>query len=273
MKVATAFVICLWVLSLPFYTYSVHGTLSVDNILAPVVAVFSILKLTFYSHEYGRGKFASIVVFLVLFGIYATGKLLSVQGQPDLVKSVAVDCAKQFVYFIGPLCYFATYKEFRRMATTINVATLFGTMSVFLVALGLLHLNPVRVSPSRLDIDLPKSIGLFANYGDLAMLTSFSVVGSIVAPVFKGKIANMANVIAMLCLAVIGYLGAQSRNYLLTLVMCLLCCETYIKEECCVCDFGVFRSDCFFGACYGYAGGFPSKRRRSFEGLGREAGC
>ena len=222
MNIALSILVVVWVISFPFYTFSIIGTLSLDNILAPMVVLLSGLKLIFGGKLYNKGKYLSVISLTCVFAVYGVGQVLSVQGSPDLVNRLLIGVGKEYLYFIAPIFYLSDFRELRAMTFAMNIVVLLGTVSVLLVSLGLLHLNLERFAQSRIDINIPRSIGLFSNYGDLAIITSYALLANAVAPIFKSGFLNKAMLMLVFILMIVGQIGAQSRNYVLTVLICLL---------------------------------------------------
>ena len=106
------------------------------------------------------------------------------------------------------------------------VVALVGCISAFLVSIGILQLPVERFSPSRIDlIDLPKSIGLFSAYGDMALLISYTMLLTISLPkedyLFGFGSKKMRALVIFLIM--LGLLGCQSRNIVLTLMTAIVC--------------------------------------------------
>lgn len=170
-------VFVLWVLSLPFYQYSLVATYSIDNLLAP----FLLLGAMFLPHLQDRGVASRrLQVLLGMFGLffmYGVSCLIASIGDWEHMWHVSWIVIRSMIYFMVPALFIRDLRSFRMMKSLLIVITLIGAMSAFMAAMGLIHFEVERYAESRLGLSwLPKSIGLFGNYGDMAMLYVFTCV-------------------------------------------------------------------------------------------------
>lgn len=217
MRAVAKFFYVVWVLSLPFYSYSIIGTLSLDNMLAPLVLALSALK--HFSSPRNKLKRSLLFSMSMIFGIYAIGVIVSVINDFSYVKIVTKELVKHALYFFIPILFIHNFKDLKlTIILSIMVATI-GCISVFLAALGLVNLEISRVSPSRLPlIGLPKSIGLLGNYGDLAIMSSMALLTIFGIRGFLRKTSARFYMLVIIAIVLIGYLGAQSRSMALAIL-------------------------------------------------------
>lgn len=215
MRTVTAFFVSIWLLSLPFYNVSVWRTLSVDNILAPIAFISSVLVL--FSSPRLAGK-ATLLIFVAFFYVFfAIGYLLSVADSNTYLQSSSLQIAKYAVYFFTPILFVQSIKDVRIVAKMLAAAAVLAGVSAFLVSIGVLELAVSRTSPGRLSfIGLPKSIGLMGNYGDVAMLFAATWILMRVFRAYNAPLASRPVEFLVLGTLVIGFLGSQSRNIALT---------------------------------------------------------
>ena len=67
---------CLWLLSLPFYRFSVFKTLSVDNIIGPALIVLWVFTSPANDPEIRRTRIKEISLIFFLFSVFMFGQIL-----------------------------------------------------------------------------------------------------------------------------------------------------------------------------------------------------
>lgn len=209
-----------WVLSLPFYNFSVVGTLSVDNLLAPIAIAMAPFAARGRGQESGVKRGGKVLLIVLLMGFYVLAQVISSVNSKTLIFSRLWFFAKIFGYFVLPVLYVKDIQSFRKIGLALVINSLLGCISVVLVSLGFLELEGARTEASRFGYDwLPKSVGFFTNYGDLAVLVSFSalfviatrrrdLVSAVTSKGFKAFV---------LAILIVGMVAAQSRNVVLSL--------------------------------------------------------
>jgi O-antigen ligase len=70
-------------------------------------------------------------------------------------------------------------------------------------------------------MDMPKATGLLSNYGDLAIVSSITLLSTFIATNFINKTNAQIYNILVFTIVIIGYLGAQSRSMALSLIVSL----------------------------------------------------
>lgn len=213
----TDYMYSIWVLSLPFYSLGVVGTLSFDNLLAPLIFMLSVYKFS-YSRKTIKKKF--IVFFLVvMFFIYTIGITVSVFDNQNHVKTMLFSAIKYSLYFFIPVLYINGIKEIKTTLLLISFIAVIGCISVFFVSIGILELERIRLSPSRLSyIGIPKATGLISNYGDLAIVSSIAILTTFIAKDFMAGITAKIYILVIYFAILFGYLGAQSRSMVLSAI-------------------------------------------------------
>lgn len=210
----------VWLLSLPFYNISVIGTLSVDNILAPLLVLLWPFSGNSRPQQSSRFRNRQLLIVTGLMGVYGVSQLLSILDAPSAFWLTAYGNARRSLYFLIPIFYINDVAMLRRVNSLAIVITLMGSASAFLVAMGILHLEATRFSPSRIGLDLiPKSTGLIGSYGDLALLSAYTALLTIALGkkiYFFGLDLPLIKT-GVLAIVFLGLVGSQSRSMLITL--------------------------------------------------------
>ncbi len=227
MNAIAGLLMSIWVISLPFKHISIIGTLSIDNILGPVlILLWPFVKrtndLVSQSVRVKHTAIIAIIVFLYYFS--HVSNLLMTQEMAWFASYILIS---DLVYFVVPVLYLSDEKLRIRVDDLIIVITIIGCLSAILASMGIIHIPDARMGASRIGISwLPKTVGLIGAYGDMALLISYTFLLTI-----TGKnnrlLFGKNNIIKMLTVYVIifaGFAGSQSRNMLLTLgsVICIL---------------------------------------------------
>lgn len=219
MSTACRYFFGLWVLSLPFYSYPLVSSYSADNILSPIVLILLVVRALVPSATVLAGRVTATFVLFFLFGCYAAARLMSVVDSPIFFNISASIVAKQFLYFAIPLLFIRSLDEFRYAARLLIVIAVIGIFSALVASLGFYEFPVQRFAESRIGIEtVQKAVGLFTNFGDMAMLGSFSLLHLYLNEKKSPSMqASLVKIIAT-TLILAGYIGAQSRNMLITLI-------------------------------------------------------
>ena len=206
----------IWVLAVPFHRYSVIGTYSLDNLLAPALVLLAILLPRIRDRTLALYRYKTLLLAIGLYTLAGLFGLLKFVNHSDLLKPRAWQILRDGLYFVLPMLYLRDLWTFQIMKRLLVWVTMFGAISVILVALAIIELPVARFAESRIGEGLlPKSVGLFSNYGDLSILYGFvsvllishgrSELGFLGAPLVK--LGLWAGLLA-------GLAGSQSRNML-----------------------------------------------------------
>jgi hypothetical protein len=208
----------IWVLSLPFRDFHVIAAFSVDNLLVPIIALFWAMVpragIKQRGQKYLMGAFTVLAVYV--FGALFDQRVF--QGDFGL-KGSLWNLARDGGYFIVPMLMLGNRKILRYNNTAILAVASIGCITALLVSLDLLHIQRARIDDSRVGIDvLNKATGIFTNFGDLAILLSYSMlvtVSSSKSDLAFGLGTRLGKSV-MWSMALIGLAGTQSRNILLS---------------------------------------------------------
>lgn len=209
----------LWVLSVPFSRYSLVGSYSLDNLLVLLLPLLALFLPAPAGANTLRGWIVCLIWSWICYLIFATGWTLHYFTAPELLKERLFGLIKDVFYFSVPLLYLRNRYAFKRMKGILILLAIMAALSAILASLGVIHLPADRFEASRIGVEwLPKAIGLFSSYGDVAMLYSVTAVLLIshdraALPWGLGRpIIKLAIWSALL----VGLIGNQSRNVLLT---------------------------------------------------------
>lgn len=210
-----------WVLSLPFYQFSLVGSLSLDNLMAPILLAFILLrnaidniKLTTYQIN---NLFKVCLIAIIYFLTHTIG-LIFTQGA---VWSSAYAVATNMLYFILPVMFVRTVEDLRKCNDAMILGFFIASISALLAAVGLFEFEFSRQAESRIGVEaLQKSIGVISSYGDVGIMFSLSLLLVISARkefILFGH-GSRYKILLVFVIGLIGVASMQSRNILLTLI-------------------------------------------------------
>lgn len=215
----------LWMLSIPFHQFSIIKTYSLDNLLAPILLIGGFLFSRIRNSEVARVRSKSMRLLVVLYVIYAVAGLVPMLGSSELFwhrvwMSMRVSC-----YFFIPMLYIRDARSWRDVKALVLYIACMGAATAFLVSIDVLNLGYERFEASRIGVDwLPKSIGVFGNYGDMAMLYGFSAV-ALVSHFGRDLNCGISTRIGkplIWAILLLGVLGSQSRNMIISTIIALI---------------------------------------------------
>jgi len=220
LKKITIYLFYVWLLLLPL-SWVIAAYLPIiapDKLLAPLLLLLG-LVVTVRAPRFQTNR-------VIFYALMATALL--VVKNISFVKSGAIyatlmwNDAIRLGYFLIPLLCIQNIRQFRKSAWIVVLIAMAGCISAFLVSVGLLTLPIERFEASRLDVEvLRKAVGLFPSYGDLAQYIAFAALWVIATPGAdekkRFKIRAMRYIVTLSIL--IGVLGTQSRNIVLSLVV------------------------------------------------------
>ncbi|MEZ5541457.1 MAG: O-antigen ligase family protein [Pseudomonadota bacterium] len=207
----------IWVLSLPFHRFSIVATYSIDNLLAPFLFLAAVFLPRLRDRVVAIHRIRALLFVVVVYLMHGVSQIIPVLGVPDVFWHEAWAVLRNGFYFLVPALYIRDLWSFRVMKRLLVVITVLGAVSVFLVAIGVVHLEVERFAESRIGVDwLPKSVGLFSNYGDLSILYGFVAV--LLVSHNRGELGfglgTPIGKVALWSVLLLGLVGAQSRNML-----------------------------------------------------------
>lgn len=211
----------IWFLSLPFYRFSVVATYSLDNLLAPLVCLSAVFLPSVRDPSVRHQRSCAIGAILMLYLIYTTSGLLTVLDNSEAFWSRAWQSLRAGFYVLAPLLYIRDRWSWDVTKVLIMLCAMAAAISAFLASIGVIDLEVERYGVSRLEVDwLPKAIGLFSSYGDVAMLYGFTAVVLLShkkGDLFLGLGSLWFRLVVALVLFM-GLAGSQSRNIALSTV-------------------------------------------------------
>ncbi len=200
---------------------SYSGVIGLDKILAPMLLVLSLyLNRTMETARLNRIAVYVLIAFALIFV-----KNISFLFDTAVLRELIWTDLIRAGYFIVPLLYISDMKSFHRAAWLITAVAIIGLVSAFLVAIGVLTLPVDRFEISRIGVEgIRKSIGIFTAYGDLAQFAAFAIVWVILVPGVRNSKSRKWVFLrfAMLIVFVLGLIGAQSRNVLMSGMLALV---------------------------------------------------
>jgi O-antigen ligase len=208
-----------WVLSIPFYHFSLVGSLSLDNIIAPILFVYLVLQISMQSQSLTKKQIRNLMFTLVTVLVYLISHTINLLTTESLVWSSIVTVAKSMLFFLLPVLFVRTEKDMRYAGNLIVLVMFFGSASALMSALGIVNFEFARQAESRINLDvLPKSVGLFTSFGDMALLISISIMLAIYG--MKTKVFfPKGSFLVVLTFSVMGMISMQSRNMAFTILV------------------------------------------------------
>ncbi len=218
-------VFVIWMLSIPFYQFSLIGTYSLDNLLAPILLMGAFVLPSQRDSRARLLRTRAIAIVMGFYAVYVVAGLVPVIDSSEQFWGRVWLAIRDMFYLIVPILYVRDKWSWGVAKVLVIYNACVGGLTAFLASIGLIHLEIVRFEASRVGIDwLPKAIGLFGSYGDMAMLCGFTV--AVLASHKKGDLCcGMASPIgkALVWVAVLlGLAGSQSRNMFVAMVTSLL---------------------------------------------------
>ena len=126
---------------------------------------------------------------------------------------------------MGYRCSIRSSYTFRQMKGLLILLAAIAAISALLAALGWIHLPADRFESSRIGLEfIPKAIGLFSNYGDVAMLYAVTAVLLVSQPraALPWGLGHPFAKLTIWLVLLLGLVGNQSRNVLITTLAALL---------------------------------------------------
>lgn len=221
MNYLTTYLFYFWLASLPFSWVIANyiSAIAPDKMLAPLLIILGALSTAGMRGD--RVRVVTRYCFLVV--VFLLVKHISFIESGALYAELMWVDAIKLGYFIVPLLCIRSIEQFRTSAWIIVWVAVAGCVSVFLVSVGWLTLPAERFESSRLGLDLlQKAIGIFRSYGDLAQYLAFAVLWVVVAPGVNAKSSFLKLMRYIVGFGgVLGVLGAQSRNIVLSVLVAL----------------------------------------------------
>ncbi len=219
------FLLFVWILSLPFYQFSIIGSFSVDNMLAPFLFLVWLAQVSLGRQSVTALQANNIIKTFILAGFYFVAHIIGLIGTHDAIWQSAYSSATNMLYFILPVLFIRTAQDLKAFKDAIIIIAIIASISGLLSALGVLELAFARQAESRIGVEsLQKSIGVFSSYGDVAILLSLALLIVIADRKERSFIALFPylKIIMMIVICVISIASMQSRNIVLTIMTALL---------------------------------------------------
>ncbi|MDH3589439.1 MAG: hypothetical protein OEQ74_08545 [Gammaproteobacteria bacterium] len=224
MRSLSALLFYIWLLSLPFYRYSLIGTLAFDQILGSALVVLWLAVRPKADEAFTRGQRANIIAGLILLTLYFFSHTLTFVLSQSAIWRYTYRFLADIPYFLVPVLYVRSALIRRRAEDYVVLVALIGALSSFLVAYGIFDLPIARESADRLAIEgleLTRATGFFGAFGDMAILSAFSlmIVMSAKRETLLFFKRSWIMIIGIPFALLLGFVGSQSRNIALTVVV------------------------------------------------------
>lgn len=219
----------VWILSLPFYHYSLVGSLSLDNIISPLLFVLVVARILIGAQVLSREQLTNITLAGAIILIYLLMHTANLLGTQQAVWSSAFGIAKNMLYFMLPILVVNSERDLKRFSVAMIPVMMIGAGSALMSALGIVSFEFARQAESRIHLDyIPKSVGLFTTYGDMALLIALALLLALGGRSHKLGFARMRLLVGLLVIvaALIGIVSMQSRNMVFTALVAI--CAYYL---------------------------------------------
>ena len=214
-----------WVFSLLFMRFNVIGTLSVDNLVAPLLLVLYVFVRPHPDVAARNRRINTIAKVLVAFAILQLITAVKLYTNPTLWTAMTWSLMKQAGYVIMPVLYIRDMKMLHRTSSILVLVAVVTSVAAFTGALG--------VAPTFAQFDSPlgtripgllRARGFFIAVGDSALVFTYALM-LIFTATRKELLFGMGSTLVKFGLTIIILLGVvanQSRNIVLTLLVALL---------------------------------------------------
>lgn len=220
-----ALISSVWILSLPFYHYSLVGSLSLDNIIGPMLFLLIAARVLIGAHSLSKEQLTNMALASATILIYLLTHTANLLGTQHAVWSSMHGIAKSMLYFLLPILIVNSERDLKRLSMAMVAVMVIGAISALMSALGLVSFDFARQAESRIQLDyIPKSVGLFTAYGDMALLVALAVLLALGSRVHELAFARARLVVGMVIVvsALVGIISMQSRNIILTVSAAIL---------------------------------------------------
>ncbi len=209
----------IWVLSMPFYQFSVVGSFSVDNLLAPVLLLAWLAQITIGGGSVATYQANNIVKSIIVAVFYFSAHIIGLIGTQDAIWHSAYTAATSMLYFILPILFIRSIDDLNSFKNAIIVIAIIASISGLLSALGIIELEFARQAESRIGVaELQKSIGVFSSYGDVGILLSLALLVVIARYENISRIRSCLMIALLVIVCLIAIISMQSRNIVLTII-------------------------------------------------------
>lgn len=212
----------IWILSFLFYKLDLIGSLSIDNLLLPVLVVTWLFLRDKGSVRVGRQRKKVIIFTSVVFLGLILIEFIKLKGNASFTSIIPVvtEHLKHFGYILIPLLYINSEKDLHNVFKSIVIVTIINCIFAIFGAIGMAPSFVQAAESSRIPW-LLRARGPIANLGDSAILITFT--GLIIFALPKNGVHILAKgffkkaIIASVLIG--GILASQSRNVILTVAL------------------------------------------------------
>ena len=139
-----------WILSFPFYRYSIVGTLSLDNLLAPTLLLIWPIAALSSTKRYTSHQLRNMYYVGFLLALFFFAHSLTLISSQQLIWQSMYRVLTDVIYIVLPMLYIRSENTRIRAEDCIIIITIIGSVTGFLSAIGVLHLEASRYSASRI---------------------------------------------------------------------------------------------------------------------------
>ncbi len=210
----------LWLLALPFNQFDIYGSLSLDNILTILLVILIPVQLITTNSTLESARRVRIVITLVIIHLMFLIMAFTSTGTFSDMLKIMIPEVKFKLYFIIPLLFISTIYQYKRTLVIILIDGIVIASFAFLQAVDIIHLEFSRsVAGDRLGLEgIGRSAGLLANYGDMAIMLTFSLfvlLYLIPKPIKINPLVKLLMIVILLA----GVIASQSRNVVLSIII------------------------------------------------------
>lgn len=211
----------VWIFSFLLYRVDIVGTLSVDNLMVPVLVLVWLLAGERVEARLSRAQLGMVAMATLVFLMLIFADIAKLGGGGSLAALVppVVEHLKHYAYVLLPLLYISNERSLKWTLRSLLAVVVINNVLALLGAVGLGSMFALVGESGRIP-GLLRARGPLWNDGDVALLISLLVL--LVWTTARHRLdfagprwVRTASIVVML----IGILAIQSRNIILTVAM------------------------------------------------------
>lgn len=211
-----------WILSFLLYQVDIVGSLSIDNLMVPILVFAWLFAGDRKDVDANRARLKMVAVVTSIFLFLIVMEVVKLEPGANIAEVFAPIVAhlKHYGYILIPLLYVSSEKTLKWTLMSLLVITIINSAMAVLGAFGVAPSFVLAAESTRIP-GLLRARGPIANFGDTALLTSF--MSLLILSLARHKInfiSPRAIVrVAVLSIMIAGVIATQSRNVILTIAM------------------------------------------------------
>jgi len=212
----------VWILSFLFYRLDIVGSLSIDNLMVPILVLAWFFVGDRKNLRVNHTRFRVVAYVTLVFFLLIVIDVVKEVGGGNMaaLSSPVIEHLKHYGYILVPLLYISDEKILRRALTSLLAVTVVNSGLAVLGALGTAP-SFVLVGESTRIPGLLRARGPMVNDGDTALL--IALMSLLAWTTTRQPIKLVGNNLAVRALVLLvmfaGVVATQSRNVILTIAL------------------------------------------------------